>query len=535
MFFNTLVQTASLLAGLSTVVSADSSSSFPTVDVVGNKFFYSNNGSQFYIRGIAYQADVSGQENDTFVDPLADESSCKRDLPYLTQLNTNVLRVYALDTKADHSGCMKLFQENDIYIIADLSEPTLSISTSSPQWNLELYERYTSVVDEMQQYDNVLGFFAGNEVITNSSTSNSAAFVKAAIRDTKKYMKSENYRAIPVGYASNDESVTRAMSADYFACGDSDVRADFYGINMYEWCGSSSFKTSGYQARTQEFSNLTIPIFFSEYGCNEVQPRKFTDIATLFSSEMTDVWSGGIVYMYFEEANEYGLVSVDGSSVSTMADYKYYSSEINAVSPSSASASSASAAAKTMECPATGSAWKANPSLPPTPQEGVCNCMSDAVSCVVADDVSSKDYGDLFSVACGLVDCTGIDADGYKGKYGAYSFCNAKDQLSFVLNLYYLKEGSASSACDFSGSASLKSATTASSCSSVLSQAGSSGLGTISGSVSGTATGSHSGSSATGSSGASTTGSSASKAGASPAYGISLTMSLGGLLSLLFL
>lgn len=161
--------------------------------------------------------------------------------------------------------------------------------------------------------------------------------------------------------------------------------------------------------------------------------------------------------------------------------------------------------------------------------------MSDAVSCVVADDVSSKDYGDLFSVACGLVDCTGIDADGYKGKYGAYSFCNAKDQLSFVLNLYYLKEGSASSACDFSGSASLKSATTASSCSSVLSQAGSSGLGTISGSVSGTATGSHSGSSATGSSGASTTGSSASKAGASPAYGISLTMSLGGLLSLLFL
>ncbi|VEU19611.1 DEKNAAC100511 [Brettanomyces naardenensis] len=554
MLFNTLVKAATLIAGLLPLASASgnstsSSGDFPTIEVVGNKFFYSNNGSQFYIRGIAYQADVTGQVNTSFVDPLADADSCTRDLPYLTQLDTNVVRVYALDITQDHSSCMKMFQDAGIYVIADLAEPTLSISTKDPSWDLDLYDRYTSVIDEMQQYDNVLGFFAGNEVITNSTNSDSAAFVKAAIRDCKSYMKAQGYRAIPVGYAANDDADTRVFSADYFACGDEDVHADFYGINMYEWCGDSSFATSGYEDRTKEFKNLTIPAFFSEYGCNRVQPRKFTEIAALFSSDMTGVWSGGIVYMYFQEANDYGLVSADGSTVSTMADFQYYSSEINSVSPSlaEASAESASASATSMECPATGSDWNASPSLPPTPQEGVCQCMSDAAVCVVSDNVSDKEYADFFGVVCGMVDCSGITADGSKAAYGAYSYCSDKDKLNFALNLYYEKEGSASSACDFSGSASIKSATTAAVCKSVLQEAGSSGVGSVTISVapfgseaSGSAA-TASGSAATGSQSAAATSSASSKSkGAaavldSGAYGFSLTMSLGALLSFLFL
>jgi len=543
MIYSALAQAASVLLGLSATALADSS--FPTIDVVGNHFFYSNNGSEFFIRGVAYQADVSGQENDSFVDPLADESTCERDVPYLAKLNTNVIRVYALNAKKDHSGCLNLLKENDIYVIADLAEPTLSIDSNDPEWNLELYDRYTSVIDEFQQYDNVLGFFAGNEVVTNKTNSDSAAFVKAAIRDMRAYMKDQGYRAIPVGYSANDDSKTRVASADYFACGDSDVRADFYGINMYEWCGSSSFASSGYESRTEEFSNLTIPVFFSEYGCNTIQPRKFTEVATIFSSEMTGVWSGGIVYMYYQEANDYGLVSVDGNTVSTLSDFNYYSSEINKVSPTSISESAASASSKTMSCPARNANWSANPSLPPTPKEAICNCMAEANSCVVDSSVSSEDYADLYSVVCGLVDCSGIDADGNTGKYGSYSFCDDKDKLDFVLNLYYEAQSKESSACDFSGSASLRTGSTASSCTSILSQAGSSGLGTVTGSVaanskSAASTDDSSADSSAASSDSSTsTASASSKAGANTvapsAYGFSITMSLGALLSFLFL
>lgn len=488
----------------SMVLGANAADSFPTIEVVGNKFFYSNNGSQFYIRGVAYQADVAATDNTSFVDPLADAETCKRDLEYLTALNTNVLRVYALDADANHDDCMNMFKDAGIYVIADLAEPKLAISTTDPSWDLSLYERYTSVIDMMQGYDNVLGFFAGNEVVTNSTNTNSAPFVKAAIRDSKAYIKAKGYRDIPVGYSANDDAHTRVPSADFFACGDEDVHADFYGINMYEWCGNSNFKESGFQDRTEDFANMTVPVFFSEYGCNAVRPRKFTEIATMFSDEMTDVWSGGIVYMYYEEVNNYGLVSaIDNSSVSTMADYQYYSSEINNVSPSIAHSSEITTSASNIACPATNKYWKAATGLPPTPEQNACDCMSNSLSCIVASDVDEEDYEVLFNYICGVISCNGITANGSKGQYGAYSFCSPKDKLSFVLDLYYKSQDKDSSACDFSGSASLVKASSDASCKSVLAQAGVSGFGTIT--DAGSATGTTTGTKATSTDGDSTT------------------------------
>ena len=463
---------------------ATANDDFPTINVVGNKFFYSNNASQFYIKGVAYQQNTAGLDTDAkYVDPLADEESCKRDIPYLTELHTNTIRVYALNASANHDACMNALQDAGIYVIADLSSPGESIITSDPEWDLELYDRYTSVIDMMQKYNNVLGFFAGNEVITNSTNTDTAPFVKAAIRDMKKYISDKGYRDIPVGYSANDDSNTRVQSADYFACGDDDIKADFYGINMYEWCGNSNFKESGYEARTKEFSNLTVPIFFSEYGCNEVQPRKFTEVGTIYSDEMTDVWSGGIVYMYFEEENNYGLVSVEDNKVSTMADFNYLKSELGSISPTYAKASAASASAKTLQCPSTDKNWSAATNLPPTPDQSLCDCVESSVECTVSDDVDESDYSDLFGVVCNYISCDEINANGKKGTYGSYSFCNPKEKLAYVLNKYYQDQDKNKSACDFSGSATIVKSSAASTCSSILKNASASQTFTNSGST----------------------------------------------------
>lgn len=204
---------------------------------------------------------------------------------------------------------MQLLQDAGIYVILDLGEPATSINRDDPEWNLEIYNRYTSVVDAFQQYSNVLGFFAGNEVSNAPNNTIASAFVKAAVRDMKAYIKQKSPRPIGVGYATNDDD-QRTNLADYFNCGSVDDSIDFWGYNIYSWCGDSDIKTSNYLARTQEFSSYNVPAFFAEYGCNKVLPREFKEVGSLYGPQMSPVWSGGIVYMYFQETNNFGACIV---------------------------------------------------------------------------------------------------------------------------------------------------------------------------------------------------------------------------------
>lgn len=289
----------------------------------GNKFFFKTNGTQFYIKGVAYQQDIgaggSGSTTETsFVDPLSSASICQRDVPFLQKLGANLIRTYAIDPTADHSECMALLDAAGIYVISDLGSPVESIDQSAPQWNTQLFARYTSVVDAMANFTNVVGFFGGNEVTNNLNNTEASAFVKAAVRDTKAYIKAKGYRPMGVGYAADDDQSVRDQVADFLNCGDAVDAIDFWGYNIYEWCGQNTFTGSGYSDRTAEFKNYTVPAFFAEYGCNtpnggdktDAAARPWEEVATLYGPQMNDVFSGGIAYEYFEEANDFGLFLV---------------------------------------------------------------------------------------------------------------------------------------------------------------------------------------------------------------------------------
>jgi hypothetical protein len=65
-----------------------------------------------------------------------------------------------------------------------------------------------------------------------------------------------------------------------------------------------------------------VPIFFSEYGCNEVTPRIFQEIGTVYGDEMTGVFSGGLVYEYTMEQNKFGMVQInDDGSAKVLQDF----------------------------------------------------------------------------------------------------------------------------------------------------------------------------------------------------------------------
>lgn len=457
--------------------------------IKGSKFFHQNSGEQFFIKGIAYQRGVGAagsapSTNGDSPDPLADGDACKRDVPILKELDTNTIRVYAVDPTKDHSECMKLLADAEIYVVADLSEPSTSINRDDPGWTDELFTRYASVVDEMQKYDNVMGFFAGNEVSNAKNNTDASAFVKASVRDMKAYIKNKNYREIGVGYATNDDSDIRQNMADYFNCGSADESVDFWGYNIYSWCGQSSFQESGYDIRTTEFKDFNIPVFFAEYGCI-TPPRLFLDTPVLFGPLMNEVWSGGIVYMYFQEANDYGLVKVTGDSVQKLPDFTALQKQITKVNPKGVSLNSYTPTnTAAQKCPAVGKDWGAqNDPLPPAANPQLCACMVDSLTCVVKSSVHKKAYGDMFDYACKHGDkntCIGTFKDAEKGEYGAYSMCSPEEQLGWVLTQYQKSQGGSAGACDFDGQAQTQSPKDLSTqCNTLVSQAGKSGTGTV--------------------------------------------------------
>jgi 1,3-beta-glucanosyltransferase GAS3 len=104
-----------------------------------------------------------------------------------------------------------------------------------------------------------------------------------------------------------------------------DSRSEFFGLNSYSWCGASAtYQSAGYDTLVAMFASTSIPVFFSEYGCNEPKgvPRVFNEVAALYGPNMTGL-NGGLVYEYSQEPDDYGLVNIstaDGS-VTLLQDY----------------------------------------------------------------------------------------------------------------------------------------------------------------------------------------------------------------------
>ncbi|KAI9833810.1 MAG: 1,3-beta-glucanosyltransferase gas1 [Phylliscum demangeonii] len=461
--------------------------------IKGSKFFYKSNGTEFFIKGVAYQQNFNGNgsassttDSNAYTDPLADVASCTRDVPLLRELKANTIRVYAIDPSKDHSQCMRMLQDAGIYVVSDLSQPGLSINRDSPSWDDQLYARYVSVIDEMVKYNNVIGFFAGNEVANAANNTQATPFVKAAVRDMKAYIKQRNYRPMGVGYATSDDAAIRENLADYFNCGPTDSSIDFWGYNIYSWCGQSDYQTSGYADRTKAFADYSVPVFFAEYGCNVPKPRRFDEVQALYGPQMSPVWSGGIVYMYFQEENDYGLVTVSGSTASKLPDYTALSSQLAQVTPTAVNqASYAPTNTQARACPPTGAGWNASATLPPTPNKDLCGCAMKNLTCVAKAGITTESVGQLFGTVCGLDKsaCAGIVADGSTGTYGALSMCNATEKLSWVFNAYYLHQSPSNraSACDFGGNAVTQQPSTPSgTCKDLLSQAGAAATGSVS-------------------------------------------------------
>lgn len=198
------------------------------------------------------------------VDPLTDDDACLSQIALLQELNINLIRIYYLDAKADHSGCMTLLQDAGIYIYPELTSSHVSIDDNNPIWDRTTFTQFTGVVDNLAKFSNVLGFGVGI-FSASDSTNFSLPFFKAAIRDMKAHIKEKQYRNIPVGltsYAPFGEDDNVAGQLDFLTC--DETPADFLGIFAMDLNCTSEDDIKSY---AKIYRHATIPVFMDSYGC----------------------------------------------------------------------------------------------------------------------------------------------------------------------------------------------------------------------------------------------------------------------------
>ncbi|KAI4147535.1 MAG: hypothetical protein L6R39_003089 [Caloplaca ligustica] len=352
MLRNTLL---SLFATTFSVVSA-----VQNIKVQGSDYVNNATSDRFQIIGVAYQPGGSaGFKAGAGFDPLSNGTLCLRDAALMQRLGINTIRVYNLDPSLNHDMCASIFNAVGIYMLLDVNSPlpneSLNPGDLSSSYNSAYLNRIFAVVEAFKNYPNTLGFFGGNEVIQDPGSQGTVPpYIRAVTRDLKNYIAKNSARNIPVGYSAADVRDFLADSFAYLSCdingSTSDLsRIDFFGLNSYSWCGDSTFQNAGYDKLVQMFASTTIPVFFSEYGCNKVQPRIFTEVQALYGPNMTGVMSGGIIYEYVQEiSNNYGLVDLyDNGTAALRIDYDTLQKQYNKLDIKQLQSGNASATALT--------------------------------------------------------------------------------------------------------------------------------------------------------------------------------------------
>jgi hypothetical protein len=338
------MQFAKVVAGVAALASCVSAYTNPIV-IKNYKMFDSNTGDYFAVKGVDYYPRPNSGELDiNNYDFFNDDNSSiwKDDIAYLSEAGANAVRLYAVDPSKSHDDFMCELRKYGMYALVDLGASCENCSITVDEYPAcypgSLKTRGQQIITEFAQYDNTLGFSAGNEInnlVTDANTN--APCQKKFIRDMRAFIGgcSSTMRSVPVGVVMADPDTTnnnRELNAQYYNCRtdstDQYENAEWYGLNTYEYCDgdvTSLDDADGFSELLTDFTNysMSIPVMLTEYGCvNPSFPtigdyeaqRTWLQAGWLLGDDFREVFSGGFAFEYATE-----LSNSDGSGSTTSA------------------------------------------------------------------------------------------------------------------------------------------------------------------------------------------------------------------------
>lgn len=139
-------------------------------------------------------------------------------------------------------------------------------------------------------------------------------------------------------------------------------------------------------------------------------------------------------------------ISSDAKTVTTSDDFDKLKTEYNSISFINSPSQSSAGSSTYPSCPAADSVFLASTTIPPTPNEGACDCLEAALSCQFTPSTTNYTaiVGELLDFGCSLLGqvgssaCNDIGGDGAKGVYGRISGCDPSMYISGLPCLWIL-------------------------------------------------------------------------------------------------
>jgi hypothetical protein len=268
---------------------------------------------QFLIKGVTYsprKPNTRPGDKESYIDPLGEDwlPELRKDIPFFHQLGINTIFVDHADPTQSPEHALQLLQDEGIYVLLELfTNIHLKDSHRIQAADIDLQRLYSpskvrknlAIVSQTAHFPNILSYSISQSDIHSSASTKLAALYRAAVRDTKLFIRKTGARQIPVGANLSFTQQFRLGALQYMTAGSPEERVDFMSFAVYDWVGPSSFVISGYKNLCEAFEPWPVPMFWAEYGtAYHGRARVMDEVECVFSPDMTGVFSGGFLHTF---------------------------------------------------------------------------------------------------------------------------------------------------------------------------------------------------------------------------------------------
>ncbi|KAI1659097.1 glycoside hydrolase family 72 protein [Daldinia decipiens] len=276
---------------------------------IQGRYFWKGN-MRFIISGVVYRS--YGLSADMLADDRIED--LEHAIPLLRELGINTLLISYIDVTKSHKACMNLLAEHEIYVLVSIKSvfPVFNHNATMMSYTSKSMQRFFRAVEHLASYPNLLGFTIPNSSIKDLAPAIAGPMVRAIVRDIRRYLGllavKKHQRVVPVGLVALDIGLPLRDQFEYWCSGDDNETVDFFIFDFNHPGPKKTTQASRDPGALEIFFNTHIPVSIL-YSDMHFMPRQFPETRTIYlDPDMRRVFSGGIVFQFFDGSHNNGLV-----------------------------------------------------------------------------------------------------------------------------------------------------------------------------------------------------------------------------------